>query len=358
MLKNILTLLLLGGLTAAAQTDTAVAPGSFSFSGYVEAYYAYDFNKPADNVRPYVYSHNRHNEITANLAFLKATYTTARARANVTLAAGTYMNANYAAEPGVLKNIYEANAGIRLSKKHELWLDAGVLPSHIGFESAYSPASFTLTRSMLVDNAPYYEGGARLSYTTASSKWYLAVLALNGWQRIQRPPGNSSFCGGTQVTFTPSQRISLNYSTFYGNDKPDSLRRTRFFHNVYCTSNLSSRLSVILGWDQGVEESGISSELHFWQGAAAILRYKASADLAIAARAEYFRDENGVIVVTGSPNGFTTFGYSANIDYTIKKDILCRIEGKLLSSEDRVFQDRSGPTTTSPQLSAAICVGF
>ena len=29
----------------------------------------------------------------------------------IALAAGTYMNANYAAEPGVLKNIYEANAG-------------------------------------------------------------------------------------------------------------------------------------------------------------------------------------------------------------------------------------------------------
>ena len=41
-----------------------------SFSGYVEAYYQYDFNKPADNNRPgFIYSHNRHNEFNLTLVF-------------------------------------------------------------------------------------------------------------------------------------------------------------------------------------------------------------------------------------------------------------------------------------------------
>jgi hypothetical protein len=90
---------------------------AFTVSGYVEAYYSYDFNKPMDNNRPgFIYSHNRHNEFNLNLGFIKGTYNAERVRANLALAAGTYMNANYAAEPGVLKNIYEANAGVKLSK--------------------------------------------------------------------------------------------------------------------------------------------------------------------------------------------------------------------------------------------------
>ena len=73
------------------------------------------------------------------------------------MAAGTYMNANYAAEPEYLKNIYEANAGIKISKNENLWIDVGILPSHIGFETAIRKDNWTLTRSMVAENSPYYE---------------------------------------------------------------------------------------------------------------------------------------------------------------------------------------------------------
>jgi hypothetical protein len=63
-----------------------------------------------------VYSHNRNNEVNLNLGFVKANYETEKLRANVALGVGTYMNSNYAAEPGVLKNIYEANVGVKISK--------------------------------------------------------------------------------------------------------------------------------------------------------------------------------------------------------------------------------------------------
>jgi len=126
-------------LMVSTQLMAQDSTGSLTISGYAEAYYQYDFNKPSDNNRPgFIYSHNRHNEFNLNLGFLKANYTAERVRANLALAAGTYMNANYAAEPGVLKNIFEANAGVKLSKKKSLWLDAGIFGSHIGFESAIS----------------------------------------------------------------------------------------------------------------------------------------------------------------------------------------------------------------------------
>ena len=106
-------------------------------NGYAEAYYIRDFNNPLNNTRPsFVYSHNRTNEINLNLAFIKANYSTENVRANLALAAGTYMNANYSAEPGVLKNLYEANVGVKISGKHNLWIDAGVFSAHIGVESA------------------------------------------------------------------------------------------------------------------------------------------------------------------------------------------------------------------------------
>ena len=203
-----------------------------TFGAFLEVYYCYDFNRPKDNNRPgFIYSHNRHNEFNVNLGYIKCSYNADKVRGNLALAAGTYMNANYAAEPGVLKNIYEANAGFKIGRKN-IWLDAGIFSSHIGFESAHSPSCWTLTRSLAAENSPYYEAGAKLTYTTANNKWDFSVLALNGWQRIKRVDGNSLMSFGTQVTYKPGGKVTLNYSTFIGTDKADSVRQMRYFHNI------------------------------------------------------------------------------------------------------------------------------
>ena len=115
MKKILFVLLAVCGITASAQNDSINKP--FNISGYAEVYYTADFNNPKNNNRPgFVYSHNRNNEINVNLAYIKTAYNTENVRANLALAVGTYMNANYAAEQGVMKNVYEANAGLKISK--------------------------------------------------------------------------------------------------------------------------------------------------------------------------------------------------------------------------------------------------
>src|SRR5690606_6122028 len=136
-------------------------------------------------------------------------------------------------------------AGVKISRKHNLWVDAGIMPSHIGFESANGQSCRTLTRSMIADNSPYFESGAKLGYTTHNGKWYISGLMLNGWQRIQRVDGNSSLCGGTQVMFIPSDKVTLNSSTFFGNDKPDSLRQMRIFHHLHSTIHITSKFDIL-----------------------------------------------------------------------------------------------------------------
>src|SRR4051812_19925287 len=104
-----------------SRTEKSTSP--VTFSGYVEGYYSYDFNKPQNNTRPaFIYNHNRHNEFNVNLAFIRSMYVKDRLRANLAVAVGTYMNANYAAEPGTLQNVYEASAGYKLSTKKNIWL--------------------------------------------------------------------------------------------------------------------------------------------------------------------------------------------------------------------------------------------
>ncbi len=130
----------------AAQADSAWRqPLALTILGFVDVFYAYDFNRPEETTRqPFLYNHNRHHEFNLNLGLVKAGIENAKYRANLALQTGTYANDNYAAEPGLLKNIFEANIGLSLNRKNTLWLDAGILPSHIGFESALSTDNWHL----------------------------------------------------------------------------------------------------------------------------------------------------------------------------------------------------------------------
>ncbi len=343
-----------------AKTETP-KPNPFSFSGYAEVYFQYDLNKPKDNNRPgFIYSHNRHNEFNLNLGFLKGSYNSERVRANLAIAAGTYMNANYAAETGVLKNILEANAGLKISKKKNLWIDAGIFSSHIGFESAVSKDCWTLTRSMLAENSPYFESGAKITYTSANNKWLISGLVLNGWQRIKRVDANSLMSYGTQLQYKPNSNITLNYSTFMGTDKPDSARLWRYFHDLYGSFNVTSKFGVIAGLDIGSEQKAKgNSSFNSWYSPVLILRYAISPKWAIAARGEYYDDKYGVIIASGTPNGFKTAGYSVNVDYAPIPNAVIRLELRSLNSKDNVFTKGSGAATNNNTFfTSSIAVSF
>jgi len=360
MKKVLFGLVLLASIELIAQDTTSNPQTSnpLSFSVFAEAYYSYDFNKPPDNNRPFfLYSHNRHNEFNVNLAFLKGIYNAKSIRANIALAVGTYMNANYAAEPGVLKNIYEANVGVKLIKTKNLWIDAGIFSSHIGFESAQSSGCWSLTRSLVAENSPYFESGAKLTYTSDNGKLTLSALALNGWQRITRVYGNSLMSWGTQIHIKTSDKVTFNYSTFLGTDKPDSIRLWRIYHNLYAIFQFNDKIGFTSGLDIGTEQvSKGSSDKNTWYTPVGIVRFTPNRNWAIALRGEYFSDKNGVIISTGTPNGFKTFGASINVDRNIGEHLLWRTEFRTFNSKDEIFvkdnilQKNNSAITTSLAL--------
>ena len=358
-MKNIILILLLfTTMSSFAQTDSV--PPELTFSGYVEAYYTYDFGNPIDHNRPgFMYAFNRHNEINIDLGFVKAAYESKNVRANFALAAGTYMNANYAAEPGVLKNIYEADAGVKISNTKNLWIDAGIMPSHIGFESAVSRDCWTLTRTVLAENSPYFETGAKISYTTDNGKWFMSGLVLNGWQRIQRVDGNNTPAFGHQLTYKPNDKITLNSSSFIGNDKPDSLRQMRYFHNFYGIFQITDKFAITTGFDIGAEQKEKGSRSYnTWYSPAIIARITTNAKNSIALRGEYYSDKNGVIISSGTSNGFKTWGYSINYDYSIRNNAVWRIEARGFSSKDKVFTKDGNPQNNNFFITTSLAVTF
>ena len=216
------------------------------------------------------------------------------------------------------------------------------MPSHIGSESAISKDCWTLTRSIGAENSPYFETGAKLTYSTTNEKWTASLLVLNGWQRIQKVDGNSLPSFGHQLVYKPNEKLTINSSSFIGNDKADSVRQRRYFHNLYAIYQVNDQWGISAGFDIGIEQKAKdSNEYNSWYSPVLILRYKPSERLSFAARGEYYSDKNGVIISSNTPDGFRTFGYSLNADYYISPNLVWRTEVKNLDSKDAVFLDRN-----------------
>ncbi|MBL7902364.1 MAG: porin [Bacteroidia bacterium] len=343
-----------------AQDSTTTTHNPLTISGYLEVYYSYDLSNPASHERPpFVYSFNRHNEVNLNIGFIKANYSNDKVRGNFALMAGTYAQYNLAGEQGLLKNVFEANAGVKLSNKHNLWVDAGVMPSHIGFESAVGKDCWNLTRSLLADNTPYYESGVKLGYTSNNQKWYLAAMYLNGWQRIQRIPGNQTPAFGTQLTLKPNSNITLNWSTFVGNEQPDSLKAWRYFNNFYGQFQLSEKFGVIAGVDVGLQQMKTDTNAYNnWYTPILILQYKPGIKTRIAARAEYYSDPSGVIIATGTPNGFQTMGFSLNFDYLPLENVMFRVEARTWNSKDQIFTLNQKASNMNYFFTGSLAISF
>ncbi len=329
--------------------------------GYLESYYGVGLQGGTPDRRPsFLYNFTENEELSVNLALLKGSYSTRDIRANLAFAVGSYMNANYATEPEILRNFYEGNVGVKLSRDRNLWLDIGTFPSHIGFESAVGKENWTLTRSIMAENTPYFETGAKLGYGSEDEKWFFSALVLNGWQRIKPVDGTTLPAFGTQITYTPLPGITLNSSTFIGAAKPGNARQMRYFHNFYSIFKINSALAATVGFDIGIEQrNGNSSAMNTWFNPTLILRYTPTEKTAIAVRAEYYDDRHGVIITPDTPNGFRTWGLSINFDYHLASHVLWRVEARTLGSKDPIFTRNDGSTYDSYTfLTTSLAISF
>jgi hypothetical protein len=87
-------------LQGQAATTTSIAPAAsdtspkITFGGFVDGYYAFDFNRPVNFDRAYTTQPARHNEFNVNLAFVEAKIDGPGYRGRLALQTGTSVQSN------------------------------------------------------------------------------------------------------------------------------------------------------------------------------------------------------------------------------------------------------------------------
>jgi len=355
MKKIVLTLLTIIASASFAQAsdstnvvDSLQLKNIYLFGG-IDIYYLHDLNNPHSQDRPgFEYSHTRTQQISLNTGIFGLSYKDRKVRGKFGLVFGDYSNSNYSAESVGLRNIMEAVVGYNFAPK--LWFDAGVFGSHIGFEAAFGPENPTLTRSIVANSSPYFETGAKLTYTP-SKNWELVALVLNGWQNIQDNNANKAL--GTQIAFKPKSNITFNSSTFLGegNNDPDTIK-TRFFHNFYTLVDVTDSIHIAFQFDYGIEKG------NQWYGFTLIGKQDLGPRMSMVGRVEYFKDKHQIIYGTNTEHGFELSSMSAGIDYKLTQNVLFRTEAKMLLSPDDIFETETGVINRDVVLTTSLSFKF
>jgi Putative beta-barrel porin-2, OmpL-like. bbp2 len=304
---------------------------ALNWSSYGEFYFGMDDLRSKSHNRPgFLYNHTRNEEIALNLAFARCELTDSLWRAKGGLMAGNYVEKNLSGEPSSLRNIYEATIGFRLQKAHDLWLEAGIFPSHIGYETVVSNDNPTLTRSLIAENSPYYESGVKLTGFSRNKKWSYLIAMINGWQRISRVGGYYPPSIGCQIKFEPNTTWTVSYSNYLGDESSDEDLALRQFHDLNIRFKTKNNVMVIAGLDVG-QQPDLKSEdwtPTSWYGGSLMFSVPIQNGWSLNARLEKYVDSHEVVVNNPFDNGFELNGYSAGLDYKINEYGLLRLEGK------------------------------
>lgn len=359
-----LAALVLVPLTLPAQTapDTSI---KISFGGFIDAYYAYDFDRPPTIDRSFVSGATfttqpaRHNEFNVNLAYVEANILGNRLHGRLALQVGTSVQSNYAGEPTIgtvsgpllSRIIQEAYAGYQVAPT--LWVDAGIFYSNMGLESWASKDNLTYTRSLVADYSPYYSSGVRAIWQ-ATPKLTARLDVVNGWQNISET--NQDKGVGLRLDYAASSALTISYYNFL-NDEVGG--RFRVFNGV--DGKFTRGRGTLAGEvDYGTVSAGGAGNSANWWGFAAIGRGQMTSKLAVIGRVERYVDPDQVNIVTDLTEPFRGNGVSIGLDVAPQSRVLWRTEARSFFADRAIFpNDRSvTPRKTDAFVVSSLSLAF
>lgn len=324
-----------------------------SWSASADVFYSYSLNEPPEHQRAYTTQPARNAEFGLMLGYIGLAVSGPDYRGRIALQEGWFTRANYAGADSTWRWLQEASAGLRIT--NGLWLDAGVMFSHIGYESMIGRDNLTLSRSFTADYTPYYSTGAALSWSISESVT-VTGLVLNGWQQIVDV--NDDLALGTRLLVKPSAELALNWSTFVGNEQPRGMPSlVRFHNNLWAEWKPSAPWTLVLMGDLCMQEAGADTSAQQWY-AGVIASYALSDALRLTARVEHYNDPNNIFVATPTGASFEATAASANVDYRPNAAFLVRCEVRTMKAVDSVFPSRDGLRSSDTYVTLSTSVAF
>lgn len=305
---------------------------AIKLGGYVEAFEAFDFARPANHIINLRAFDARSGTITLQNAVIEATWTHGPVSGRIALQAGEAPDLYYAGEPRVPAiGTVPANDSSTWRHVQEAWaqwdtgrlqLAAGLFLSPIGTEDLAEKDNWSWSRSNLFLALPTYHVGAKAAVPFGDG-WKVTAAVYNGWNDAL--DNNHTPCTSLALAYEKGDVLaSILY--FGGKERastdPDGLP-WRHLLDAYIQAPIAHGISFGLHGDVGVERGTIATTT--WQSAAAYLRYDLTEQLWFAGRADFVREPRTpataiLIPVAFLASGTLTAGYRPVDGFELRLD--------------------------------------
>jgi hypothetical protein len=379
--------------TPAADTKVNLAGllGPTTFSGFVDAYYSFNFNQPGNlggasgpngiDGNALQFFDNNTNQFSLNAAEMvvdRAPDATAggtgRAGYHIGIIYGQAAQAINGADSTDRSNLAlkEAYVDYIAPIGKGLTFTFGKFVTPAGAEVIESNANWNYSRSILFYYAiPYFHFGANAKYTF-NTQWAVTGYLVNGWNNSQAVNTGKTY--GVSIAYTPTKlwAITENYLAGPQDDialgtgyvgKPNDNYRQLSDTVVAYTPN--AKWNFIVNGDYGYGDktgNGVAvkanSKAVDWWGAAGYVKYAPNDKSYFAVRGEYFSDPQGFALF----GPFGTRGHAgegtATYAYNLTSGLQTRFEFREDYSNRNIFEKGSRFVKTEPVLEFGVIYTF
>jgi len=355
--------------TSTPAAPAAAAPvwsiGSIDFSGYVDGYYSYNYNKPGQTstfgqVNQLYNFDDQTNQFSLEAAKLTINHDADPIGAHVDLLWGR-TNVFLHGTPGASNEnstdnfIEQAYISMKPTKGKGFEIDAGQFVTSAGAEVIETMTNWSYSHGILFGYAiPYYHFGLRTSMPVTKS-WTAGVQLVNGWNNVTDNNGGVTV-GLTSALVKPKYTWYVNYYT-----GPEMFNTQKGYRNLIDTTLMltpTPKFSMYVNYDYGQQHASSKTPLFshspHWQGVAASARAQITANSALVGRYEHFNDNQGFSTgITQTLNEFT-----ATYEYKWAAGLLMRTEYRRDSSNQPYFDKGDTRTVKAQSTVTAGLIAF
>jgi hypothetical protein len=373
--------LLVAGLGLHAQTDSQSIPASaiaasvpedtlsstpaLTISGYVDAYYQYNVNRPSSGLNGGRIFDLPHNSFSLGLVQTVLTYSVKRLTVVADLTFGPNADLGNFGNENTARIIKQAYISYDFTPR--LTFTAGQFGTHIGYELIDAPLNTNYSLSYLFGNGPFYHTGAKVDYQLGKRAG-LMLGVVNGWDALVDHNDKKSLVA--QLSLMPAEGFDV-YLNWIGGDEHSSLSNfgstegsytslfdltTSFQLSPFFKAGINAAYGSFSSGDSEPAEGDAWSANASWGGAALYLGWELNDMVGLNLRGEYFND----------PQGVRYFGPVEVNALTLTGDIKLA-EGRLLlkpelrydRAKEAFFEDsQGGLKRTQTSLGAAFIYAF
>ena len=324
---------------APAPTGLAGLLGPTTLSGFVDVYYGYNSNQPANRTTALRNFDINSSQFALNMLELVADKapdaTASRVGYHIALGFGQAMNLVNAGEvaspnvpgtrvlapPSTITNfdqyLKEGYLEYLAPVGKGLQINVGKFVTPAGAEVIETKDNWNYSRGLLFSWAiPYFHFGVSGKYAF-NSKFALTGYLINGWNNSV--DNNSGKTTGFTAAWTPNSKFGLTENYLVGPEQANDNSDFRHLTDTVVTYSPNAKLSLMANYDYGHDRTPVlrpglppTTVPVWWTGIAGYIKYAPNATWAIATRGDWFKDHNGFSTGTAQNVGEFTVDASAH----------------------------------------------